>query len=374
MASASKLTIAIMGTRGIPANYGGFETFAEELSTRLVQRGHRVTVYGRSHYIKPVQSVYKGVELAILPSIRTKYLDTVSHTFISALHGLFKRYDIVLICNAANAVFSLILRVSGKKVVVNVDGIERRRTKWNWLGKLYYLASEYLSTFCPHEIVTDAETIRRYYLETYGRDSYFIPYGANSTPVTSTEELKKHNLTPKKYVLYVSRLEPENNAHLVIRAFEKVRADHTLVIVGDAPYSKAYIEELKTTKDPRILFTGAVYGRGYWELLAHALCYVHATEVGGTHPALIEAMAQGNCILVNGTPENVEVVHDAAIIYRKNDAEDLAGKLQRILDHPEEFEMYRRRARERAVAVYSWDRVVDQYEALFTKLIAGRRA
>jgi glycosyltransferase involved in cell wall biosynthesis len=367
-----RLNIAIMGTRGIPANYGGFETFAEELATRLVARGHRVTVYGRAHYVKETKRFYRGVELVILPTIRTKYFDTVAHTFASVLHGLFRRYDLVLICNAANTIFSPILRIAGKKVIVNVDGIERKRRKWNWLGRSYYHLSEWLSTFLPNEIVTDAKAIKEYYWKSYGKDSYLIPYGANATVVPSNEILKKYDLAENQYVLYVSRLEPENNARLVVKAFEKVRTDCKLVIVGDAPYSKKYIEEIRETKDPRILFAGGVYGRGYWELLGHALCYIHATEVGGTHPALIEAMAQSNCILVNGTVENIEVVDDTAIVF-KNDVEDLTAKLQRVLDRPADFDKYRRKAKERAIKFYAWDPIVDQYEELFYKVLNVKR-
>lgn len=365
------LSIAIMGTRGIPANYGGFETFAEELSTRLVARGHTVTVYGRSHHVDPSLTEYRGVHLVVLPAIRTKYLDTISHTFLSCLHGSRRRHDVVLICNAANAVFALPLRMTGQRVVVNVDGIERKRAKWNWLGRRYYRLSEYLSTICPHAIVTDALAIQRYYLDTYHARSTFIPYGARSEPATTREALDRFGLTRERYVLYVSRLEPENNAHIVVAAFEAVRTDYRLVIVGDAPYSHAYIKALKRTRDPRIQFTGAVYGRGYWELMGNAACYLHATEVGGTHPALVEALAQGNLVIANETPENAEVVRDAGLLYRKNDPADLAAKLQAVLDAPERYAGYRTQARTRAEHCYTWDAVVRQYEDLFYAL--GRR-
>lgn len=363
------LSLAIMGTRGIPANYGGFETFAEELSTRLVAHGHRVTVYGRSHYVDPSRTVYRGVRLVVLPAIQTKYWDTLSHTFLSSLHGCWHRHDVVLICNAANAIFALPLRMTGQRVVVNVDGVERRRAKWNRLGRIYYRLSEYLSTRGPHAMVTDARAIERYYLETYGADSVFIPYGARAEPVRTQDALVRFGLSAGQYVLYVSRLEPENNAHVVIAAFESVRTDCRLVMVGDAPYSRSYIAGLRRTRDPRILFTGAVYGQGYWELLANAACYVQATEVGGTHPALIEAMAQGNLVIANGTPENAEVVGDAGLLYRRNDASDLAAKLQAVLDAPDRHAAYRARARARAQQCYSWEVVVDRYERLFYDLL-----
>src|SRR3990172_13208632 len=152
------MKIAILGTRGIPGNVGGFETFAEELSTRLVKRGHQVTVYGRTNNIRYRQPTYKGVRLVLLPTIPHKYFDTLAHTFLSVWHVLWQDAEVVLICNAANSIFSFLPRLAGKKTVVNVDGLERQRRKWNALGKAYYLLSEWLATFLPNAIVTDART------------------------------------------------------------------------------------------------------------------------------------------------------------------------------------------------------------------------
>ncbi len=172
----------------------------------------------------------------------------------------------------------------------------------------------------------------------------------------------------------MSRLEPENNAHVVVRAFERVRSARRLVVVGDAPYAGAYIREVRSTGDGRILFPGAVYGEGYRELMAHAFCYVHATEVGGSHPALIEAMGQGSLIVANGTPENEEVLGGAGLLYRRNDDEDLARRLQSVEDTPEEFASLRQQAQERARTDYAWDGVVDAYERLLASLAETPRA
>lgn len=363
------MKIAIMGIRGIPASYGGFETFAEELATRLVEKGHDVTVYGRSNIIKDNIEIYKGVKIKILPTISHKYLDTVVHTFLSLIHSLFNRYDVILICNAANSIFSFIPRIVGQKVIVNVDGIERKRKKWNAIGKLWYLFGEIFSCIFPNGIVTDAEVIQEYYRKRYKKDSTFIPYGSDRIKTESTETLQRFGLEKEGYILYVSRLEPENNAHIVIKAFENVKTDKRLLIVGDAPYSKRYIEGLKKTKDSRIIFAGSVFGKGYWELQSHAYCYVHATEVGGTHPALVEAMGIGNYIIANGTPENIEVLGDAGVIYKKNDYQDLSSKLQDILDNPEKRISYKEKAVQRARERYSWDDITDRYESLFSALL-----
>jgi glycosyltransferase involved in cell wall biosynthesis len=360
------MKLAILGTRGIPANYGGFETFAEELSVRLAARGHDVTVYGRSNNIKYAGRDYKGVRLAILPTIGTKHLDTVTHCFLSVFHCLGRKFDAILMCNAANAVFSLVPRIAGIPVALNVDGIERKRKKWGAAARAYYRMSEYLSTVIPNVIVTDAAVIREYYRERYRAESRMIAYGTVPIREQTAVVLDSIGVAPGGYVLYVSRLEPENNAHIVIRAYENVRTDCALLIVGDAPYAHAYIAELKKTRDLRIHFTGAIYGLGYRELQSHAALYVHATEVGGTHPALVEAMGAGNCVIVYDTPENREVVAGCGLFYRN--VEELTQLLQRAIDSPALREDLGARARARALAVYSWDAITDQYEQLFREM------
>jgi glycosyltransferase involved in cell wall biosynthesis len=360
--------IALLGTRGIPANYGGFETFAEELSTRLVARGHQVTVYCRERY---KGAIYRGVCLQYLPTIRHKYLDTLAHTFLSTLHLLTHRQDAALYCNGANAIFTPWPRVFGIPVALNVDGIERRRKKWNRLAKAWYLVSEWLATFCPATVVTDARTIQDYYRARYGKRSVFIPYGAEIGKVATTATLDKLGLKPGRYFLYVSRLEPENHPLAVREAFEKLAFDSPtapmkLALVGDAPYAQAYIERVRDTTDPRIVMPGAIYGDGYRELGSHCFAYIHATEVGGTHPALIEAMGRGALVLFRNTPENAEVTGDAGVPF---EPEELVQKLELVLSMSEpEREALRSRAMERVRERYSWDAVTDAYEQLLSTM------
>ena len=362
------MRIAILGTRGIPASYGGFETFAEHLSTRLVARGHEVTVYGRAHYVSPRQLEYHGVQLQVLPTIRHKYFDTVVHCFLSSVHAVSGRFDAALICNAANAPFAPILRLTGTPVALNVDGLEHKRKKWGWLGRRYYLAAERLATILPNVMVTDAQVIQDYYLARYDAKSEMIAYGSEVERRPDRAAVRRWRAEPNRYVLYVSRLEPENNARLVIEAFKKVRTAYRLLIVGDAPYAHDYITDLKERArgDKRIVFTGFVFGQDYRALQQNAYCYVHATEVGGTHPALLEAMGYGNCVLTLATPENIEAVGDAGIPYA--DEFDLAEKLQRVLRDGSLVQSYRHRAQIRVQRYYDWDRVVDQYERLFAQM------
>ena len=362
------MRIAILGTRGIPASYGGFETFAEHLSTRLAARGHNVTVYCRSHYVSPRQLEYHGVRLKVLPTIRHKYFDTVVHTFLSAVHAISRRFDAVLICNSANAPFSPILRLTGTPVAINVDGLEHKRKKWGPLARRYYRLAEYLSTVLPNEVVTDAQVIQDYYRVRHNAPSTMIAYGGEVERRTDRAAVRKWRVEPNRYVLYVSRLEPENNAHLVIEAFKKVRTAYRLLIVGDAPYAESYINSLKAQArgDKRIIFTGFVFGQDYRALQQNAYCYVHATEVGGTHPALLEAMGYGNCVLTLATPENIEVVGEAGVPYA--DEFDLAEKLQRVLRDGSLVQAYRHRAQLRIRSHYDWENVVDEYERLFARL------
>ncbi|CAN5742047.1 MAG: DUF1972 domain-containing protein [Pyrinomonadaceae bacterium] len=362
------MRIAILGTRGIPASYGGFETFAEHLSTRLVARGHEVTVYCRAHYVSPRQLEYQGVRLRVLPTIRHKYFDTVVHAFLSALHAVPSRFDAALICNAANAPFASILRFTGTPVAINVDGLEHKRKKWNWLGRRYYLLAELLSTMLPNVTVTDAQVIHDYYLARYNAPSTMIAYGAEVERKPDRDTVKRWRVEPNRYVLYVSRLEPENNAHLVIEAFKRVRTAHKLLIVGDAPYAHDYIMDLRERArgDKRIVFTGFVFGQDYRALQQNSYCYVHATEVGGTHPALLEAMGYGNCVLTLATPENIEAVGDAGISYA--DDYDLTEKLQRVLRDGSLVQAYRHRAQLRVQKYYDWERIVDRYEQMFAEM------
>jgi glycosyltransferase involved in cell wall biosynthesis len=362
------MRIALLGTRGIPANYGGFETFAEELSTRLAARGHDVLVYCRQRF---QASCYRGVRLQYLPTIRHKYFDTIAHTFLSTIHLLAHRQDAALYCNGANAIFTALPRIAGMPVALNVDGLERKRKKWNRLARAWYLVSEWLATFCPTVVVTDARAIQTYYRERYRKESTFIAYGAETGKVAGTTALAKLGLQPNRYFLYVSRMEPENHALEVREAFEKVNTEMKLALIGDAPYAHDYIRRVRATADPRMVIPGAVYGEGYRELESHCFAYIHATEVGGTHPALIEAMGRGALVLYRNTPENAEVAGGAGIPFEPG---DLASRLELALSMPEpEREALRRRAVERVSRDYSWDAVTDAYENLLRRIARRTR-
>ena len=380
-----KIRVAICGIRGIPACYGGFETFAEEISPRLVEKGIDVRVYGRSHVIDYDQQFYKGAEIVLLPAPKHKYLETPVHTILCILHLIFNRVDAVLVCNAANSPFIWLLRIFRIPVCVNVDGIERMRAKWNSLGKLWYVIGEWCSVKFANLVISDAKVIYDYYKSSYGIEPEIITYGHSlerEDEVTAKLEkgqFKPQNsdifsslaIEPGKYLLYVSRLEPENNAHTVIDAYELLTPEeqlYPLLIVGDAPYADEYVKGLKASAGEKVVFAGYQFGESYSELQAAAYAYIQATEVGGTHPALVEAMGFGNCVIANETPENLEVLADAGLFYEKNNCRSLSEKFREIFAKKELVQSFRIRARERAQSVYNWAKIANDYSSLFAKL------
>ncbi len=372
------LRIALIGSRGVPANYGGYETFMEELSTRLVGAGHRVTVYCRSHHTPRSTRHHRGVELVVLPTIRTKHLDTPVHTLLASLHVALRQlqrrgFDAALMVNGANALFVPLLRAVGVPTALHVDGIERRRAKWGALGRAVYALSERLACIVPDALITDADVIERHYLDLYDAPSTVIAYGVEPDPLPPGEWHRRLGLEPARYFLYVSRFEPENNPHRVAQAYRAVGGELPLVMVGGAPYANDFIESFTRDADPRIRFPGAIYGEGYRELLSSALAYIHATEVGGTHPALVEAMGYGNCPVVNDTPENREVAGDHALYFDAEQPETLAAQLERLRLDPAAARGPAESARARAQQLFSWPAVCSRYEALFVSLSRGSR-
>jgi len=370
--SETPKSIAILGTRGIPARYGGFETLVEELAPRLAQRGHSVYVYSRRHAIGPLPCPpergiysYKGVRVRVLRAPRQKHLETVVHSFVSAFDSWFRSFDCVLLCNAANALVIPMLRLRGCRVVVNVDGLEWRRRKWGGVARAWHKLGARLTAMWADEVVADAHFVRRFWEEHMGTEATYIPYGAPAGPVRETRALEDLGLKPREYLLYVGRLEPENNPDLVIEAFRRVRCDFPLVIVGQSPYAAPLQRRLEAlaAEDPRVLLAGPIYGEGYANVQSHSACYVQASEIGGTHPALLEAMAYGGCVIVNDIPEHREVVGDTALAFEFNDSASLARCVQRVLDEPALAEQLRAASRARVQECYNWQRVAEAYES-----------
>lgn len=372
------MKIAILGTRGIPASYSGFETAVEQLAWRLSSRGHEVIVYCRPHVVDPNLKRYRGAALVHLRTVQNKYLDTFVHTFRAAVHAArVTRPDVALFFIAGNSPLCLITRRQDIPAVINIDGLDSDRRKWPALAKAYLRFAESGSPRWADRAITDSHAVADIFERRYGTRIGVVPYGVEDPGHHGTETLERLGLQPRRYILFVGRLEPENNPHLLVEAFSRISAQRAhgmkLVVVGGAPYASDYIREVWRAADPRVVFPGYVFGRGYWELQHHAYLFCAPTEVGGTHPVILEAMAAGNCVLVNDHPPNVETVGDAGIYFsRRAGVEDLARQLERVLDDPQLVERYRARALERARG-YSWDAVTDEYEQLLQDVLTARR-
>lgn len=358
------MKLALLGTRGVPPNYGGFETFAAELGARLVQRGHEVSVYCR----EPGPKTWNGIHRIVLPVAQHKYFETVLHALLSALDALKRDFDAVLVCNAANAFVLPLLRAARMRVAINVDGIERKRRKWNILGRAVYALGETFSVSFANRVIADADVIARYYRENYACEPAVIPYGAELPIEDDSDVLDRLGVKSRQYILYVSRFEPENNPLETVLAYETSGADVPLVMLGKGLYAPDLVRELHAHASDHVLFPGALYGADYRTLQHNALFYIQATEVGGTHPAMIEAMASGGAVLAHDTPENREVGGDAAGYFRLRPAETLSGMIREWLANPLLREDFRERARRRASETYSWERVTDEYEDLLASL------
>jgi glycosyltransferase involved in cell wall biosynthesis len=367
------LKIAIIGIKAIPARNGGFETAVDEISRGVVRLGHRVVVYNRSGMSEHSGINYEGVRLVTLPTLKSKNLSTIVHAFLSTLHVIFHRVDVVHYFITGTTLFAPIPRLLGMKVVCSVDGMDSQRAKWGKFARWYLRTSERMAVWFCHRLVTDSRDVQRYYREAYSAESSLITYGMRETDCNGQEWLDRFALRSREYVLFVGRLVPENNIHHLIRAFEQSKTDKKLVIVGDDPWEKEYVRSVKSTRDPRIVFTGGVYGLGYAQLQRNAYLFVLPDEVGGTHPALVEAMGFGNCVLVNDTPSNVEVIADAGFSYRGSQgSDDLRRQIQFLLDHPSTVAEFRPMAEQRARANYRWELVVRDHLTLYNQVLADR--
>lgn len=368
------MKIAIIGTRGIPASYSGFETLAEQLSARLVERGHKVYVYCRTHHIKYRKKRYKGVKLVRLPTIRNKFFDTIVHTFLSIVHSIFTDAEIVYVCIVGNSILSILPRFFGKKVVLNVDGADWQREKWSAFAKAYLKLSERVACIFPDVTLTDSRVMYKYYMDNFKKETACIAYGSEVPRDEGKEFLEKFGLQERKYILFVGRLVPENNAHVLVSAYKKIedKRGFKLVVVGDAPYAEKYKQILFTNRSSEIVFTGYLFGKGYRQLSSHAYLFVEPSGVGGTHPALVEAMGFGNCVIVNDMPANLETIGDAGFSYdRSKGADDLKDKLEFLIANPAIVEEYGKKSLARMQKHYSWNSITAQYEKLFSNIKLG---
>lgn len=364
------LRIAVVGARGIPARYSGFDSMVHELAPRMAALGHQVTVYcRRGYYPSPRPRSWKGVRLVHLPAPRLKGLESLFHTLLSSLHLLFHKADVVYLLDPGNAPFLPLLKAGGRKVVVHTDGLGWKRRKWSKRARAYYKWVEGLAAKWAHALVTDNPYMQIYYKTEYNADSWYLPYGAKVGDGEDPSVYDQYRLEPEGYLLVVARLEPENNVDVILAEHKRSRTPLPLVVVGDSPYNPVYLEYLQALAREDVLFTGRIHDQEKLNALyAGAHLYLHGHEVGGTNPSLLRALAAGTPPLYLEVPFNQAVAGDAGIPFTKE-----PGHLARLLDQdltPQEREEKSRLARTLARTQYDWEAIVQGHLAHFRDLLA----
>jgi len=365
--------IALIGTRGVPARYGGFETAIEEVGARLAARGHEVLVYCRGAK-EPRPSTYRGMQLVHLPAARRKALETLSHTLLSTVHVVSTRrrsLDAAVVFNAANAPFLPALRLSRIPTAVHVDGLEWRRTKWQGAGRSYYRLVEGLSVRWADALIADAVGISDYYEQEFGAQTELITYGAPIQDEPGSDRIGPLGLRSHGYHLVVARFEPENHVLEIVKGYRDSSARLPLIVVGSAPYADQYTAEIHRVADAdeRIRLLGGVWDQDQLdELYANALSYVHGHSVGGTNPSLLRAMGAGAAVVAYDVNFNREVLGSGSFF---SDPGGLAPILEQIEADPEHSVAQGRQNRERARERYRWDDVALRYEDLLRRLADG---
>ena len=362
-----------MGTRGVPAQYGGFETAVEEIGRRLADRGYDVTVYCRNPGQR--QTEYLGMQLVNAPAVRHRMAETLSHTTISVAHTIIRgRPDAVLLLNAGNAPLLPALRAARIPTAIHLDGLESRRAKWRGMGARYYQWAERSAIRQGQIVIADAQAIADHVQRTFGRQCVVIPYGA---PVIEppANRLAELGLQSGEYHLVVARFEPENHVLEAVSGFRASSQQRPLVVVGSAPYSQWYIDAVDQAAqgDARIRLLGAIYDQELLDqLYAHALTYVHGHSVGGTNPSLLRAMGAGCAVLAFDVEFNREVTAGQALFW--SSAEDLAACFNSLDDGGMSAELtnLRHASRERIRSAYQWDSVTDDYEDVIHRLVERR--
>ncbi|MBB5158571.1 glycosyltransferase involved in cell wall biosynthesis [Saccharopolyspora phatthalungensis] len=362
----------MIGTRGVPARYGGFETCVEEVGRRLVERGHEVTVYCRGAGVRSARAEsHCGMRLVHLPALRRKTLETLSHTALSALHAVVRRPDVAVVFNAANAPLLPLLRLRGTPTITHVDGLEWKRAKWGPAGSAYYRRAEALAVRWSDALIADAWGIQDYYRDRFGTETEYIPYGAPILSEVGTDGITELGLRPRHYHLVVARFEPENHVHVAVDGYLRSNARHPLVVVGSAPYADEYTASIKRAakRNPNVRLLGGVWDQKLLDqLYGNALTYIHGHSVGGTNPSLLRAMGAGAPTSAFDVRFNREVLGSFGRYFR--DAADLAALCDAAEADPASTSL-RGQEQVQSLDRYTWDGVAEKYEELAARVLLG---
>lgn len=360
----------MLGAKGYPYVYGGYDTLMKEMGERLNRKGVEVRIYCHSSLFPEKPPVINGIKLVYIPGIETKSLSQLSHSFFSILHACLSDVDVIFVVNSANGPFGFLTKFFGKPTAINVDGLEWLRPKWKGFGAKYFLWASKLATKLYDRVITDSEEMQKTYLELFDAPSTIIAYGANPSDASNPERIRNWDLEAKGYYLIVGRLVPDNNADLIIKGFVKSQTKKKLVIVGDIPYTDAYVEELKAIEDDRLLFTGYITDPEELTALYHqSFAYFHGHEYGGTNPAMLKALGYGCAILALNTRFNQEMLQNGkhGWYFAKNHAAVLEI-IDRAERSPKELDALRSTSRDGLTQKYNWDHVTEQYLEVFKSL------
>lgn len=364
---SKNLKIAIIGSRGYPYVYSGYETLVKELSERLVNSGHHVKVYCHSSLFKKKPRQVNGIELIYTPSIETKFLSQIINSFFSFIHVCFSNVDLVLVVNSANGPFGILTKFFKKKTCVNVDGLEWLRPKWRGLGSFYFKLSSKLSTIFFDEVITDCNEMSKIYYDLFRTKSTTIAYGPTMIKNSDLNILGQYNLQKKEYYLIVGRLVPDNNCKLILEGFIKTKTNKKIVVVGDVPYKDNYAKEVKSFENDNIVFTGYISNqKDLTSLYFNCYGYIHGHEYGGTNPTMINALYLNCNILALDTKFNCEMLKGKSALFFKKNTNSLKEKI-------EEFENIYYKLIEinkcyKFPKEYQWDYINNKYLKLFFKI------
>ncbi|MBS1577501.1 MAG: glycosyltransferase family 4 protein [Bacteroidetes bacterium] len=362
---------AFGGFRSIPPKAGGAgsDKFAVELYPRIAARGHKILAYCR---IYPEQQgfrekEYKGVELKYYKTVRKAGFDTLVHSFKATMDVIFRnRADIVHLHSGANSIWALLLRLSGKRVVVSQFAMDWKRDKWPWYGKLFYIISNYITAYIPNQVVFDNIFTQEYFEKKFKRKYGFIPYGSEVPDVTENSDLLKSlGLVAGEYFLFVGRFIPDKGLHLLIEAFKTLKTEKKLVLVGGSPNPGKYEADIRNTTDKRIVFPGYIYGEDTNVLMKNAYLYIQPSLIEGLSPVILTVMGLGTPLLCSDIKENIFITQDNAIHFKSGDAGDLKKKLCFSLENYEKLKQKAETGREDVKKRFNWDIISDQYIGYF---------
>ena len=366
--SDNKLNIAMLGHKRIPSREGGVEIVVEELSTRMVERGHQVTCYNRKgHHVSGSEfdsaelKEYKGVKIIPVWTLDRKGLAAMTSSFAAAWKASRSKADVVHIHAEGPAAMCWLPKLHKKRVIVTIHGLDWQRAKWGGFATKYIKFGEKQAVKKADEIIVLSRGVKEYFKNEYGRETVFIPNGVTRPIIREADEIKKlWGLVKDSYVLFLGRIVPEKGLHYLVDAWKGVKTDKKLVIAGGSSDTNEFLNELKNFAGEDVIFTGFQQGKVLEELYSNAYIYTLPSDLEGMPLSLLEAMSYGNCCLVSDIPECAEVVEDKAEKFMRGNEEDLRNKLQELLDSSEKVNLYKRKSADYICNKYNWDDVVDK--------------